>query len=97
MNVGNHGVGVNNPMMDIGNDYMGVYCELGLYVISWQLPYENDGTYVKDVKDPVEVQPPGGDRLFIGLGVEESRERVPFTPLDGLALNICHSPVIESI
>ena len=34
MHIGNHGVGVNNSMMDVGNDHMGIYCELGLYAIS---------------------------------------------------------------
>jgi hypothetical protein len=34
----------------------------------------SDGTHVEDMKDPVEVQPPGGDRLFIILRVEKSRD-----------------------
>ena len=43
--------------------------------------YRNDRTYVEDLKDLVEVQPPGGHRLFVVLRVEASRDRIPFTPL----------------
>jgi len=32
MNLRDHGVGVHNAVMDIGNNYVGGYCELGLGV-----------------------------------------------------------------
>jgi len=48
------------------------------------------------MKDPVEIQPPAGNRLFIVLRVEMSRDYVPFTPLDYAPLNLGHSPAIES-
>jgi len=48
--------------------------------------------YVKDTKDPIEVQPPGGDRLFIILCVDKSRDHVPFTLLDDLPLNLHDGP-----
>jgi len=44
--------------------------------------YRNDETHVEDLKNLVEVQLPGGDRLFVVLRVETSRDHIPFTPLD---------------
>jgi len=32
VNLGNHGMGAHNAVMDVGNDYMGGYCKLGLRV-----------------------------------------------------------------
>lgn len=49
------------------------------------------------MKDSVELQPPGGDRILVGLRVEESRDSVPFTPLDDLPLDLGHSPAIETL
>jgi hypothetical protein len=49
------------------------------------------------VEDPVEVQPPGGDRIFIILRVEKSREQIPFALLDDLPLDLRHGPAIESM
>ena len=46
------------------------------------------------MKDPVEVQLPGGDSFFIILRVEKLRDRVSFTPLDDVSLDLGHSPVI---
>ena len=58
--------------------------------------YGSDGTHVKDVKGPVEVQPPGGDRLFVALRMEKSTNLISFTPLDDVSLDLGHSPAIES-
>jgi hypothetical protein len=44
--------------------------------------YSNDGTHVKDLKNLVEVQPPGGDCLLVIPRVEKSRDSISFTPLD---------------
>ena len=49
------------------------------------------------MEDPVEVGPPGNNRLFIVLRVEEPRDSVSFTPLDDLPLNLGHSSAIESL
>lgn len=49
------------------------------------------------MKDPIELQPPGGDRLLIGLRVEQSRDSVSFTPLDNLLLNLGHGPAIGTL
>ena len=48
------------------------------------------------MEDPVEVQPPAGNRLFIVFRVEMSRDYVPFTTLDDASLNLGHSPTSES-
>jgi len=47
------------------------------------------------MKNPVEVQPPNSDRLFV-VGVEESRDRIPFTPFDDLTLDIGHGPAVQA-
>ena len=49
------------------------------------------------MEDPVEVQPPGGDRLFIVLCVEKPRGHIPFALLNDLPLDLCHSPAIGSM
>ena len=59
--------------------------------------HSNNRTHVKDPKNLVEVQPPGGNRLFVVPDVETSRDRVPSPPLDYLPVNICHNPAVESI
>jgi len=45
-------------------------------------PYSNNGTRLEDLKHLVEVQPPGGDRLLVALGMETPRDDIPSTPLD---------------
>ena len=59
--------------------------------------HKGDGTHVEDVKDPVEVQFPGGDRFFIARRMDESRDRVPLALFDDLPLDLCHSPAIKSV
>jgi hypothetical protein len=49
------------------------------------------------MKDPVEILFPSGDRFFIVLRVEESRDRVAFTMLEDLPLYIGYSPTIETL
>ena len=44
------------------------------------------------MKDPIDPQPSGSNRLFIVLRVIASGDRVPFTPLDGILLNLGDSP-----
>jgi len=57
--------------------------------------HPSDRTHLEDLKDLVEVQPPGSNHLFVVIPVEKSRDRIPFTPLDELLVNIYHGPVIE--
>ena len=40
----------------------------------------------------IEVQPPGSGRLFVVLRVITSGDRIPFTPLDYVPLDLVHSP-----
>jgi len=45
------------------------------------------------MKNPVEVQPPGGNRVFIVLRVIAPRDRTPFIPpLDDVPLDLGHGP-----
>ena len=47
----------------------------------------HDETYAENMKDPIEVQPPGGDRLFLILCVCTNRHYMPFPLLDDLPLD----------
>ena len=49
-------------------------------------------TYVEDLKDPVEVLPPGRNRIFIALGVQDPRDNMTFIPIDDLLLDLGYSP-----
>ena len=55
------------------------------------------GTHVKNVKDPVEVQPPGSDRVFIALCMEEARNGVALALFDYTPLYLCHGSVTSCI
>ena len=59
--------------------------------------HKGDRTHVEDVKDPVEVQFPGPDRILIARRMDKSRDRVSLTLLDDLPLNLRHSPAIKSV
>jgi len=49
------------------------------------------------MENPVQVRPPGNDRLIIiALRMETSGDRVLFTPLGDVPLDIGHNPTIES-
>jgi len=53
--------------------------------------------HVEDLENPSEVQSPGGDHLSIVLRAEESRNCIPFPPLDDFRLDLCHSTAIQGI
>jgi hypothetical protein len=59
--------------------------------------YKSDRTYFQDLKDILELQPPGGNCLLIFLRVETPKGHIPFTPLDQLLLDIFHCPAIKNI
>ena len=59
--------------------------------------HKGGGTHVKDVKNPVEVQFPVGDRFLIARRMDKSRDRVPLALLDDLPLDLCHSPAVKSV
>ena len=52
--------------------------------------------HVEAMKDSVEVRPPGGNIFFVVLCVEVSGNSISFAPLDGLPLNLGHSPEVRS-
>ena len=52
----------------------------------------NDRTHVKDLKNLVEVQLPGGDRPIVAPRVKPPRDHIPFTSLDQFPLNFLSSP-----
>ena len=59
--------------------------------------HSRDRTHVKDLKNILEAQRPGSDRLFIFLRAETPIDHASFLPLRELPPNICYGPVIESI
>ena len=44
------------------------------------------------MENPIEVQLPGGGRFLIVLCVIKSGDRIPFTPLDDVPLDLVHNP-----
>jgi hypothetical protein len=48
------------------------------------------------MKDPDKVLLPSSDLVFIGFGEDESVERIPFTLLDDLPLDLGHGSAIKS-
>lgn len=49
------------------------------------------------MKDPIEVQPLGGDRVLIVLRAEESGDSISSTPRDDLPLDLDRGPAIETL
>ena len=47
------------------------------------------------MKDPIEILPPTGDRILVVLRAEQSGDRISFTLLDNLALDLGHGSAIE--
>jgi hypothetical protein len=58
--------------------------------------HSSDRAHLEDLKNLVEVRPPGGDCLFITLRVETSRDHTPLGPPHELPLDIRHNPGIQS-
>ena len=97
MDVGHDGMGVHDFVANVGNSRVRVNRKFGLEVDSWQGSYGGRGTYVEDVKDPVEIQPPRRDRLFVALRVEHPRHPASFTSLDDVLLDLGHSAAIGNL
>jgi len=84
MGIGNDSVGVHDIVADVGNDSLGgqhitmdvrngyicVYCEFGLEVDGQRGSCGRGRTHIKDMKNPVEIQSPGRNHLFVVLRVE---------------------------
>jgi len=92
MSIGNNVVGIRN----IRNGCTCLCCKFRLKRKVGGGHTEVSRTYVEDSKNSGEVQPPGGDCLFIVLR-EDSRDRIPFPPLDNLFLDLRHSPAIQGM
>jgi hypothetical protein len=60
------------------------------------LPRWTDCTHVEDVKDPIEVLPPSSNHILVVLRAKESRDRISFSPLDDLPLDLGHGSAIET-
>ena len=93
MDIGIYGGLVRSVLMSIRASYTRViYPKSGLGAKGQQSSYRSDGMYIKDVENPVEAQLPGSDRFLIVLCVIKSRDRIPFTPLYDVPLDLVHSP-----
>ena len=49
------------------------------------------------MKDPVEIQLPGGNRILVIFCMDESGEQIPLTLLNDSSLDFFHSPAVESV
>ena len=54
-----------------------------------------DRTYTEDVENPIEIQLPVSNFLFVAPRVDESRGRISSSLLDDLSLNLGHSSMIQ--
>ena len=75
MDFGNSGLGIHDSIMNAGDDCIGVYCKFDLEADGWQWSCRSEGTHVEDVKNPVEVQFPAGDRFLIVRRMDKSGDR----------------------
>ena len=73
---------------------MRVYREFRLEVDGEECKWGGDGTHVKDMENPVKIQLPRGNRLFVVL--REGVARRSAQPLDA-PLDRGHSPTIEGM
>ena len=55
----------------------------------------DSGTYIEDLKDPIEVQFPSSNLLFVVLCMEKLRADIPPTLLDDPLLDFRHSSTLE--
>ena len=97
MSVGNNITGVRDLVTNIGNCYMRVDGKFGLETDGQQRRWRGDRTYVKNVKDPVEVKPPGRNRVFVVFCAEEARNYIALALLDDHPLDLCHGPAITCV
>jgi len=62
-----------------------------------QLEADEIETYVEDIENPVEVQPPSTDRILVVLCVQQSRDWIPPILFDDLSLDLCHGSVTRNM
>ena len=92
MDFGDQTVSVREALTNLRNH------EFGLEVVYQRWDQRMDSsTHLKDMKDSIEVRPPGGNRGFIPLRVENTRDRISFFRLCHTPLDLCHGPAIEGV
>jgi len=57
--------------------------------------YSSGRTYVEDLKDLVELQPPDSDLFLVVLCMEVSRNYVSVSLLGDIPFDLCHSPGVR--
>ena len=82
--------------MKIQKHHVVIHQQLRLKLDYERSSNRTDRTHIEDVKDPMEVLPPSGNRTLVILHVEESGDRMSFTLLGDLLLDLGHSPAIET-
>ena len=97
MHVGESGVGVRNLTTNVRIGCMRAGLKFGLEPESWRWSYTSDKTHIENMKNPVQVQLPGTDCLAVALLAKMSRDRISFTALDNMPLDLGHSPTVESL
>ena len=89
---------VGNEPANVRNCYMRMQRQFGLEMDVQQCGWRVDNrTHLKNMKDSIEVRPPGSNRGFILLRVENTRDRISFFWLDGTPLNLRHGPAIGGV
>ena len=97
MSVGNNGVAIRSVLMSARNSYTCVYQKFSLEAEGQHSSHRSDRTHVRDMKNSVKPQPPGSDHLVVVLCVIRLGDRILFTLLDDVPLELVRSPMIESL
>ena len=96
MDIRDHGAGFGDHGSSVRNGGVGVYREFGLETRGWRQSSRIDGTYVENLKDPDEVQPPGRNLVLVVPCVDDPRNRISLSLLDDLPLDIRHGSEARS-
>ena len=98
MNGGDNCVCIRGVLLSAGNGCMLICPKLGLKAEIQRWSHGSGRTHVECMKNLVEVQLPGSDRLFVVLRVETPGDHTSLTPtLGDVLLDLRHSPVIERL
>ena len=62
-----------------------------------RMPARTDQTHVEDVKDLHKILLPSSNLVLITFGKDESVDRIPFTLLDNIPLDLGQSSAIENV
>ena len=83
--------------MDVGNDCVGIGCQLGLEGAAKfvQMFNRTNRTHIKDMKDPLKVLHPSDNLPLIALREDVSEHCISFTLLDDLPLYPRHGSSVE--